>query len=580
MKVEISNWLGVAEQQLDLVPGTVTAILGKNATGKTSIATAVATVLTRNVNPYKVPATRLKVYIRDGAERGSVVLTEDNGDPLVAWDLLAGDLTVAAAAPTPLSPASVGLVDFMSLTGKSAVELWEGLFLPPAASLIGQVKQELEGRVPPEDLAGVLKTLAQRGWESLDTVYQDRARRAKQSWQKVTGLDYGVKVAADWLPDGWAAYLDGRTEEDCVNRLSEAQDALTGMHVAHALTSVDIQRAKNAREEIPHHERRVAACNARVEEWGAKGKDLYERTNDAILKSEADRKAIDKERTKRPRKESTLYCPACKQELSYSGTHLATYHGLTADEVASKTDAWEKKIAEMEKRHEPLQKEAADLRLEYGAILSEHSQAKEELSAAKALHGHAVGLATDAEAEPQDEGRASAINEANLTIEHIRRERDLIVRRATAWREHESATTYSLIAKLLGPKGVRAKAMETAMGSLDEFLAVVASQTLWPRVKVGKSYELTIGERASLKLCSESEKWRAQAALQIAVARMRRDPVIVLDRADVLDDHGKWMLSIICKKVSGRDNPPAILLCSTCSNYRDEWAGADKIINL
>ena len=38
-----------------------------------------------------------------------------------------------------------------------------------------------------------------------------------------------------------------------------------------------------------------------------------------------------------------------------------------------------------------------------------------------------------------------------------------------------------------------------------------------------------------VQLCSESEKWRAQAAIQLTLAAMTGSRAVVLDRADLLD---------------------------------------------
>ena len=65
--------------------------------------------------------------------------------------------------------------------------------------------------MPAQDLAGVMKSIEDRGWDKTEAVYSDRSRIAQRSWCDVTGRSrYGTSVAADWLPDGWLADYDGQ----------------------------------------------------------------------------------------------------------------------------------------------------------------------------------------------------------------------------------------------------------------------------------------------------------------------------------------------------------------------------------
>ena len=65
-----------------------------------------------------------------------------------------------------------------------------------------------------------------------------------------------------------------------------------------------------------------------------------------------------------------------------------------------------------------------------------------------------------------------------------------------------------------------------------------------------------------IQLCSESEKWRAQAAIQLTLAAMTGSQAVVLDRADLLDADNREGLVRAVKRVSGKTGI-AVLLCST-----------------
>ena len=69
------------------------------------------------------------------------------------------------------------------------------------------------------------------------------------------------------------------------------------------------------------------------------------------------------------------------------------------------------------------------------------------------------------------------------------------------------------------------------------------------------------GGRPAL-LCSESERWRAQASIQLTLAAMTGSRAVVLDRGDILDPMGREGLVKVCAAVLGKC-PIAVLVCST-----------------
>ena len=567
MKVEINNMMGVASADVPLEPGTIQAVLGSNMSGKTSLAYALGAILSRNVNPLDLAATRTNDYLRDGAETGSVVLADDT-EELVRWELKGGELVVAAAAKgMACTAAASGLVNFTTVKGESAIAMWEDLFLPSTAVLLKRAERELKDHLDKDELAGVMETIKTRGWESVDTIYKDRARRAKTAWKAVTGKNYGVRVAADWHPEGWLAAYDGLTVEDCTERLRSAQDALTGLHVARAITQAEIDAAREAAE-------RIAALNAELEglqKKTAAAQAEYDEANENAQAKRSKGTNLKAELTEHRKKKPVvagdpLKCPCCNAEILWTGTGELVARDRDAEERA--LHEWQKKELELKNECEnqlalfhAAQKPAVEAEEKRNLARNAESNAHHEISMMRETAALADATAT--------EDRTDEINAKNREIEDIRKQRDLVDKRLQAKGHHESVQAYEMIVRILGPKGIRAKAMETAMENIDAFLEFIAKKTGWPRVKVDRGYNVSIGKRASLRMCSESERWRGQATLQIAIARMKRDPVIVLDRADILDPKGRDDLAALGSLVVGREDPPCIVVCST-SEYRKQ----------
>ena len=65
-----------------------------------------------------------------------------------------------------------------------------------------------------------------------------------------------------------------------------------------------------------------------------------------------------------------------------------------------------------------------------------------------------------------------------------------------------------------------------------------------------------------MELCSESEQWRAQAALQLTVAALDGSGLVVLDRADVLDEPNRKGLGAALDRVCGKTGL-TVVVCAT-----------------
>ena len=81
MRLEIENVLGMERADLEIPVGGVVEVIGANAAGKSSVATAVQALAAREVNPLGVPAPQAKrVYVRDGEENGEATLSDEGLD--------------------------------------------------------------------------------------------------------------------------------------------------------------------------------------------------------------------------------------------------------------------------------------------------------------------------------------------------------------------------------------------------------------------------------------------------------------------------------------------------------------------
>ena len=133
----------------------------------------------------------------------------------------------------------MGLIDFTAKRGaKERAAVFQGALLPDPDTVLEAVKERLGEYLNAKDLAGAMEMLAERGWEATEAVYGDRARVAKREWAAIAGRTYGVRVAADWRPEGWLADFDHMTPQIAEERVTNARDALNALHRVQAIIGV------------------------------------------------------------------------------------------------------------------------------------------------------------------------------------------------------------------------------------------------------------------------------------------------------------------------------------------------------
>lgn len=715
MKIRISNMLRVERAEIALERGAITTVAGRNASGKTSLATIAGALFAADGNPVGASKGQGKVYLRDGADAGVAELLDPNDGIMVRWLAQSGELASLYEGESGSSPAGVGLIDFCAAMSPAArVGLWETYFLPPPEVLEARIRKALEPYVNKTLLEELMEhSREDKGFDGIVKAYQARARDAKRSWTRITGEEWGIKKAGDWLPDGWLADLDGTTLEAADKVVDEAKHVVQSGQIAHAVDASLIAQAEEAKAKVPAAqsavnvadravgEARLALQNAvdahapTIEKLETLERDMAalrieRREVDSALQSHRiNRPAvpdgdvpvssneslawegrITQHEAREPQKASfvtgvterreriehlvdnppvperapkAVYCPSCNAELlpedhfqklvpfdreaaqaeAYKrhevaviaqGDEIERLEGEIVERLDEAEQAYENAMAqwreqrdEMKRYQEEAEKHAlellhasaeqwltdeAALELKLSDInqreqltIEERSPLREAREAHETnegvLHAElnvALGKLNDAQVDllalkreaGKGEGKVARTEEmmdaqaaAERELERAEQHKRLVTRRFDAREQHENIVAYQTIAKLLGPKGVRAQAVEEAMAQFDGVLNTIAKVTGWPRVRLDRHYAVSIGDRKILRLCAESERLRAQWCLQIAIVRVRREPIAILDAAGHLDNENLTGLGKLLGALCSRPSPPAFLVCGT-----------------
>ena len=559
MKLQIERTLGIISAEIDLEPGRIVEVVGPNASGKTSIAVCAQAVLARESNPLGLNAADAKrSYPHDGADDATVALgTYDNAPGSATWYPSRG--TIAADSEFAISnPEAVGLIDFTAKRGaKERAAVFQSALLPDPDTVLDAVKERLGEYLDPKDLAGAMEMLAERGWEATEAVYGDRGRTAKREWASITGRTYGVRVAADWRPDGWLADFDHMTVQIAEERVTNARDALNALHRVQAVTEAEQEAAERAAVGLPakqrEHDDLVAALTRAQDDANA--------VPVAAAKIAKD-KLGDEWHQSQVAAPQSYDCPTCSEPLIFHDGRLTPLADWKQPQPREGLDA---EIEAATAQHSTLLAEWGELDQQVQRLRTQANSVAVDVSTLERDSAKTGPVQTEAD--------RAALARAEQDVEDARVVVRLVKAEADATRLHETIVRYTEIARALGPEGVRAKMLEKGLRTLNSGLRVIhdASKNAnglptWPLVYVsenGSIYSTAYGTRERpIALCSESERWRAQAAIQLTLGAITGSKAVVLDRGDILDASNRAGLVCAVNRVASKTGM-AVLLCST-----------------
>ena len=549
MKLKIENLLGVKRAEIDL--DGIVEVVGPNASGKSSLAACAQALFAHEQNPLGVPATQAaRVYIHDGEDEG---LAEIDG---VEWRPGKG-LTVTDGALPLSSPEAVGLVDYTARRSeKERLQSLQAALLPPREQIIDAVRERLLGYMPARDVDGLLDVVGERGFKAAEAVYVERGRNAKRQWRDIAGRTYGIKIASDWRPDGWLADMDAMTTQQAEEAVTAAREALAALHQVQAVTEAEAQQAAEAKASLPglRDALRAGRDKAQAIRADLDGVPIQQIAN-AIMGAERD---LAHQRLL-ARETAHLTCPHCQRGVVMGSDGVLEQYDedvarLDREQAADRATSIESNMAMLAKQRGAGKESAAAYQDLLRTADNETNDAQTAVAVAEKLAQHA-----DAEVDSAD--RRADLMQAEQAVDDAKRVSGMVSAEARAIELSETIARYTEIVRALGPQGVRAQMMRAGLKKLNAGLNVIVREAGWPVVEVTDRGTVMWAVRP-VQLCSASEQWRAQAAIQLTLAAMTGSQVVVLDRADMLDASNRVGLVRAVERVAGKTGI-AVLLCST-----------------
>jgi hypothetical protein len=385
------------------------------------------------------------------------------------------------------------------------------------AGLIGAIlhadptRADLESAFADQGLAGAVETIWQlieaQGWDQAHALRKEQGAQYKGEWRRVTGVNYGSRIAAAWVPKGWAAAEEKLDEEDFVDTLARAKTAHERAVAAAAVSDAEREQLIREAGEQKSGEHDLQLATRAAKEAQA-----------ALEQATAARQAL-------PAAEAAtgIPCPHCGKPLEIRRLSLVEQSLVKVEPIAA---------AELKRRRTAIAEADGEISRLRGELQTKHrtaALAQVDLDKSIAAQAQVAALTPgDKSAGGSVETTRAAVETAAARLLAFRQKRD-------ADRLSDAIATNDQILDVLAADGLRAKKLARVLDAFNGAqLKPLTDAAQWKACAIEPDMALTYGGRR-YGLLSTSEQYRVRVALQVAMARIEGADLVVIDAADVLD---------------------------------------------
>lgn len=534
--IHVENLLGA--RQIDLpITQPIQLVSGLNGAGKSSLRDAISLALTADLCRVSKKG-EAAALLSEGASAARVFVQTSERDYEVAISK-AGKITDGAAGiePHPALPFVLDAARFARLADTERRGFLFGLLgIETSHKAIGE-RMARRG-LDEQKIAAALPVL-RAGFAAGERHAKEMASQARGAWKAVTGEAYGSQKADGWQPAAVDVAGDPSKKAghacaqivECEAQIASLQQQIGAARAARQAYEAEVIRRERLRDQakmvdrirdrLKTAEENVEACRAQLAAAGgedpkAPGSYLLRGLASVTAEFVAVADDVDPELTNR------------------ANAHLAEYRKLHGDPNGEPGDP--ARADEIRRGLQTAESGAANARRDLAAA----EAAAAELAELEKTPLEAPASVGDIEeqlrelAAKRDDWRADERKYRDAAGAAERRAKQI----SDAASHHQDVQQWSAIADALSPDGIQAEMIAEALDPLNRLLSEHAALAQWQPVRIGADMSITAGGR-EYRLCSESEKWRADALLAVAVAVLSGLRFAVLDRMDVLDATGR-----------------------------------------
>lgn len=517
-KLEITNFQGLRHAALD-VSAPVLLVAGHNGAGKSSLLDAISHAFTGK--PGRVAQKQhIGQLITEGAKKGEArVEWLDEAGEVQACGVALPSGKGSQLADSPFLPFVLDASRFAALDAKDRRRV---LFdLTGASASPAEVGKRLKAKGIDLALFEKVKPLLSSGFSAMVGQAKDYASEARGAWKAITGENYGSDKANGWEPEAPTAIVSeeelesARAELRATDQdLDEAQQTLGSSKRAHADAQARASRITALRETAALADRRrnkLSTDEQNQDEWSEKVMAAELASSGSVP-------------------HQPLTCPHCQGAVDLQAGALVVHQ--PPEKIADAEAA--KRLPEYREYLASAQRAVANSQRDLDECLAAAEQIKAlETESADAPSAEAITNGEQAINElrqARDASRAKLVALQEAMEAAAQREASI----AKAQAAHRDVVAWTGMADALSPTGIPAEILADAIGPVNELLQRLSGTAGWSPVQISADIDVTFGGRL-YGLLSESERWRCDATLTLAIATISGLRLALLDRLDVLD---------------------------------------------
>lgn len=552
----VENFQGLQACNLDLT-APITLVCGPNGAGKSSLQEAINLALGGSA---RVSLKKdYKQLVTEGQKKAQIIFSHDDVASSYTLPDGKGDHTLAVGdeyLPYVLTPYL-----FASLKD---VERRKMLFaLTKSSSKPQVVVDKLLAKKADAAKVEKIKPLLLSGFAAAQEQAKTYTSESRGAWKGLTGEAYGSEKA-----EGWTVTIQAMPDdapEVTLDDLTQAQSDLTAAatEIEKGTQHLGGLRAKRENSdtmavrkvelekvylELNRRKTKLEATNKELEPWKAKV-------------SEAEQQIVAFSG------ESPCECPSCGTKLKIVGKVLELFKGKSADSAKLATAQ-----ADLKKANDAYNLMARTQVNDQKAV-AESEQAGRDLDALVKNAGEEVTDAMIQRVEDAIQVQRKLRDTAKAKADAISERLDLIVsaeqKAEDAAGHHADVKAWTVIADLLAPDGIPSDILKGALKPFNDSLAKSSILAKWQKVQIGADMNITAGGRL-YTLLSESERWRADTLLALAIAEHSGLRFVILDRFDVLDLPGRGQLLGMLRSMAKAGTIDSAIVCGTLKAKPDK----------
>ncbi|EZO07528.1 AAA family ATPase [Pseudomonas aeruginosa] len=517
-KLEITNFQGLRHAALD-VSAPVLLVAGHNGAGKSSLLDGVAMAF--NGQPRRVSLKKdMAQLVTEGAKKG---------EARVEWLDAAYEVQVCGVAlPTGKgsaltdSPFLAYVLDASLFASLDAKERRRVLFdLSGASTSPNQIAERLVAKGHAAALVEKVKPLLRSGFPAAVEQAKAYASESRGAWKAITGENYGSEKAVDWAPELLATVVTedqvaeaGKNLQLLEDDLAEAQQALGASKQARQAADGRAQRIAKLRELVdlePRRRNKLTTDEQNQDEWSEKVMAAELASSGSVP-------------------HQPLTCPHCQGAVDLQAGTLVVHQ--PPEQIADAEAA--RRLPEYREYLASAQRAVANSQRDLDECLAAAEQIKAlEAESVEAPSAEAIANGEQAINElrqARDASRAKLVALQEALEAATQREASI----AKAQAAHQDVVAWTGMVDALSPTGIPAEILADAIGPVNDTLKRLSGTAGWSPVQISADIDVTFGGRL-YGLLSESERWRCDTTIALAIATISGLRLALLDRFDVLD---------------------------------------------